>query len=115
MRLPATNSSSPRAYRAYFLGLHEEDVTVIQWLVWTVGVAVFVDLIAEVTFKQRGGRVWIRDVRLAVDILPQHKIWSTQKNWFSSSTAGRYRLHLIEEVTSSHNPKNVRYKCISKA
>ena len=98
MGLPGTNSSSLRAYRAYFLGLHKEDVAVIQWLVWTVGVAVLVDLIAAVTFKQRGGQVWIRDVRLAVDILPQHKIWSTQKNWFSSSTARRYRLHLIEQV-----------------
>ena len=89
MRLPGKNRSSSRACKAYFLGLHEEDVTAIQWLVWTVGVAVLVDLIAAVTFKQSGGRAWIRDVRLAVDVLPQHKIWSTQKNWFSSSTAGR--------------------------
>ena len=109
MRLPGTNRSSSRACRPYFLGLHEEDVTAIQWLVWTVGVAVLVDLIAAVTFKQRGGRAWIRDVRLVVDILPQHEIWSTQNNWFSSSTAGHYRLHLIEKVTSSHNPKNFRY------
>ena len=74
MRLPRTNRSSSRACRAYFLGLHEEDVTVVQWLVWTVGVAVLVDLIAAVTFKQRDGRAWIRDVRLVVDVLPQHKI-----------------------------------------
>ena len=86
---------------------------VIQWLVWTVSVAFLVDLIAAVTFKRRDGRVWIRDVCLVVDILPEHEIWSTQKNWFSSSTAGRYRLHLIEKVTpSSHNPKNFSYICI---
>ena len=110
MRLPGTNRSSSRACRPYFLGLHEEDVTAIQWLVWTVGVAVLVDLIAAVTInKQRGGRAWIRDVRLVVDAQPQHEIWSTQKKWLSSSTAGRYRLHLIEQVTSSHNPKNFRY------
>ena len=109
MRLPETNRSSSRACRAYFLGLHEEDVPAIQWLVWTVGVAVLVDLIAAVTFKRRGGRAWIRDVRLVVDVLSQHEIWSTQKSWCSSSTVRRYRLHPIEQVTSLHNPKNFRY------
>ena len=59
--------------------------------------------------QAKGREGVVRDVRLAVDVLPQHKIWSTQNNWFSSSTAGRYRLHLIEQVTSSHNPKNFRY------
>ena len=88
MRLPATNDSSSRACKACSLGLHEEDVTAIQWLVWTVGVALLVDLIATVTFKRRDGRAWMRDVRLVVDILPQHTICLTQENWFSSSTTG---------------------------
>ena len=74
MRLPGTNRSSSRPRRAYFLGLHKEDVTVIQWLVWTVGVALLVDLIAAETFKQRDGRAWIRGVRLVVDVQPQHKL-----------------------------------------
>ena len=105
MRLPETNCSSSRASRAYFLGFHKEEVTAIQWLVWTVGVAFLVDLIAAVTFKRRDGRAWIRDVRLVVDIQPQHKIRSTQENRLSSRSTERYRLHLIRQVTPSHNPK----------
>ena len=89
----------------YFLGLHKEEVTAIQWLVWTVGVAFLVDLIAAATFKRRDGRAWIRDVRLVVDIQPQHKIRSTQENRLSSRSTERYRLHLIEQVTPSHHPK----------
>ena len=64
-----------------------------------------VDLIAAVTFKQRGGRAWIRDVRLVVGVQPQHSIRSIQENRLSSRTTERYRLHLIEQVTPSHNPK----------
>ena len=87
------------------LGLHEENVTAIQWLVWTVGVALLVDLIAAVTSKRRDGRAWIRDVRLVVDVQPQHTTWSIQENRLSSRSTERYKFHLIEQVTPSHNPK----------
>ena len=106
MRLPETvDSKSFRACTAYFLGRHEEDVAVIQWLVRTVGVAFLVDLIAAVTFKRRDGRAWTRDARLVVDVQPQHKIWSTQKNRFSSRTTERYSLRLKGHVTPLHNSK----------